>query len=148
MGSAVTTFFNSRNQERRIDVINCDGTLMLWAHPRVPRNDDRFKTRCYECPPPGRGCPGGAREAPRSEGPAPSRRQRDGGGTPDARVRVAATEFATELFNAGHSVGWLLREDRHDNELREAADEDHRKALDLYAMLRKFTTAYGDKKRH
>jgi hypothetical protein len=69
-------------------------------------------------------------------------------GHPDARVRAAAKEFATELFNAGHSVGWLLREDRHDSELREAADEDHRKALDLYGTLHKLTTAYGDKKRH
>lgn len=66
-------------------------------------------------------------------------------GHPDPAVRSTAKEFATELYNAGHSAGWMLRDALREGRLRDAANEDHQNALDLLDKLYKLTTAYGDK---
>ncbi len=66
-------------------------------------------------------------------------------GHPDATVRHTAKEFATELYNAGHSAGWMLRDPLREGRLRDAANEDHQNAHDLLDKLSKLTTAYGDK---
>lgn len=66
-------------------------------------------------------------------------------GHPDPAVRSTAREFAIELYNAGHSAGWMLREVLREGRLRDAANEDHQNALDLLDQLDKLTTEYGDK---
>ncbi|QOR71365.1 hypothetical protein IM660_03435 [Ruania alkalisoli] len=66
-------------------------------------------------------------------------------GHPDPAVRSTAKEFGTELYNAGHSAGWILRDALREGRLYNAANEDHQNALELLDKLYKFTTAYGDK---
>ncbi|MXG92056.1 hypothetical protein [Nocardioides flavescens] len=66
-------------------------------------------------------------------------------GHPDANVRAVAKEFANELFNAGHSAGWVLRDPLPVGRLRDAAIQDHQNALELLDELHHLSTAYGDK---
>lgn len=66
-------------------------------------------------------------------------------GHPDAGVRSKAQEFATALFNTGHSAGWVLRDPIREGRLREAADQSHDRAMKLLQELYELTTAYGDK---
>lgn len=66
-------------------------------------------------------------------------------GHPDPVVRSTAKKFAIELYNAGHSAGWMIRDALRDGRLRDAANKDYQNALEFLEKLNDQTAAYGDK---
>lgn len=146
LGASVTTFFNFRGQDKshRREQLRRDAETLgpIREYLEITINPNRLAINA----------PGDDQDAQALHKKLLGQRDQHvaavnvmASGHPDPAVRSTAKELATELYNAGHSAGWMLRDALRQGRLRDAANEDHHNALDLLDKLYKLTTAYGDK---
>jgi hypothetical protein len=146
MGGTVTTFFNYRTHDKghRREQLRRDADALgpIREYLQVSINPDRL---CINATPDDQATAELYQKLLAQRDLHVSAVQVMAFGHPDADVRSVAQTFATSLYNAGHSAGWALREPLRNGRLREAANQDHREALELLERLYELTTAYGDK---